>query len=80
MLPTRILSTEYEILMKEIQENIGAYKDDLTYKNEEKNIDFSNVVDSSYKLDENEVPHRFRLLAMTDIIPDFKQKVNLTST
>ena len=58
MLPTRIRSNEFEILTKEIQENIEAYKEDLAFKNEEKTIDDSNVVEISYKLDENEVPQR----------------------
>jgi hypothetical protein len=62
--------------MKEIRENIEAYKEDLAFKNEEKNIDVSNVVEISYMLDENEVPQRYRILAMSSVIPNFKQQVS----
>ena len=75
MLPTRILSNEFDILMKEIQENLDIYNDYIVFKHAEKAIETENLVKFCYNLDENEVPHRYRLLSISRIIPDYKNGV-----
>ena len=79
MLPTRVLAEEFNILTKEINENVEIYKEDLAFKNEEKNLDYANLLEISYKLDENEVPHRYRLLPISKIIPGYSSEVNCLS-
>jgi len=76
VLPTRVLAEEFNILKKEINENIEIYKEDLAFKNEEKNLDYANLLEISYMLDENEVPHRYRLLPISKIIPGYNSEVN----
>ena len=78
-LPTRIIAKEYEILQQEIK-NGGSFKeDDLNFKYddplEKRNMRVENLFDNCYELDLNEIPARYKLKQLDNIIPNYNQKV-----
>ena len=67
-IPNRIDEHEFEILREELK-NIPDL--DLSFKYDESEtmkIDFQNIISHCYKLDENEIPRKYKLLHIDEIL------------
>ena len=86
-LPTRILRKEYDILQNELNkiEDIDKsfkyeYTSQLTTPNTDqknkksKTIEFNNLIEDCYELDDNEIPARFKLKYLDKLFPGLDQK------
>jgi hypothetical protein len=70
VLPTRILADEYQVLKTETLTNPHF---DLTF--EINDLKINDILDHCYRLDENEIPFRYRLLNLNSIISNYNEKV-----
>jgi hypothetical protein len=70
VLPTRIIADEYQILKIEMLANPNF---DLNFEIDGLKTD--DILDHCYKLDENEIPFRYRLLNISLLIPNYNEKV-----
>ena len=77
-MPTRIIASEYEIFLNEIEKNQLFTEEKLSFECEDKTRKFSlkNLFIDCYVLDENELPNRYKLKELSQIIPNFNEKVN----
>ena len=77
-MPTRIIASEFEIFLNEIEKNQLFTEEKLSFEFEDKTRKFSmkNLFINCYVLDENELPNRYKLKELSQIIPNFNEKVN----
>lgn len=77
-MPTRIIASEFEIFLNEIEKNQLFTEEKLSFEFEDKTRKFSmkNLFINCYVLEENELPNRYKLEELSQIIPNFNEKVN----
>lgn len=74
-LPTRIVDSEYKILLDELKnentiDKVFEYTDD-----DGKSIKLENILETCYEFDSNEIPARYRLKYLDRLFPTMDQKV-----
>ena len=79
-LPTRIIAKEYEIIRSEIDASKLANEIEFSFTYEhpsdKKSISLVNLFVDCYVLDENEIPARYKLKEINNLIPRYNDKVN----
>ena len=81
-LPTRILSKEYDIFRNELDSSRDSNDNsDMGFKYKEvghsEYFEIQNLFEFCYELDENEIPSRYKLKRIDEIIPEYDEKVNI---
>lgn len=71
-LPTRIKANEYEILRKELSENLNVYEKKFYFEDPDI-IQIDNMLEFCYVLDDNETPARYRLINRKKLLNDMNK-------
>ena len=68
--PNFIEETEFEILKDEIKRSSNI---DFSFKydSNEIKVDIKNLVEDCFRLDENEIPKKYKLLHIDEILPEY---------
>ena len=81
-MPTRIIAKEYEILRKELLSLKEPNEFDLSFKytnkqngTEGRTVTIDNLFEECYELDENEIPARYKLKFLENLIQNYNEKV-----
>jgi hypothetical protein len=79
-LPSRILVNEYKLLGEEIEKNADDYDLSFDYHKEDEesktsfDIEVKNLFEYCYELDENEIPHRYKIKNMDSLFANYNYK------
>jgi hypothetical protein len=76
-LPSKLELDEFKIINNEIKTNHSEYKDLIFYENIDLGLKIDNLIEYSYKKDENVLPNVYQLLSLNLLIPGFGSKKNI---
>ncbi len=70
-IPNNIAETEFEILKEEINRSKNT---DFSFKYDSNDIriNIKNLVEDCFRLDENEIPKKYKLLHIDEILPEYR--------